>query len=125
MAANYSTLLKNARLDVVNDYINAGGGAGYIEIGTTAMALILAKIILSDPAAPAAAAGVLTLTMPKSDTNAPATGTAAEARIRDSNDLDVVTGFTVGTGSEDIVLDSVSITITQTVTINTATISHA
>jgi len=125
MAANYSTLLKNARLDQVNDFINAGATFGTLEIGTAAMASILATINLADPAAPAAAAGVLTLTMPQSDTSADNTGTAAEARIKDSNALDVVTGLTVGVAAEDIVLDSVSITQLQTVTINTATITHA
>jgi hypothetical protein len=124
MAANYSTLLKNARLDLVNDYINAGGTFGYIEIATTAHALVLATVNLADPAAPAAAAGVLTMTMPQSDSSADNTGTAAEAKIFDSNNLEVIGGLTVGTGSEDIVLDSTSITQLQTVTINTATITH-
>jgi len=124
MAVNYSTLLKNARLDLVNDYINAGAGAGYIEIATTGHASVLATINLAIPPAPAAASGVLTLTMPQSDSSADNTGTAAEAKIFDSNNLEVIGGLTVGTGSEDIVLDSVSITQTQTVTINTATITH-
>jgi hypothetical protein len=62
--------------------------------------------------------------MPQSDTSADGTGTAAAARIRTGADGDVVTGLTVGTGSEDIVLDSTSITTGQTVTISSATISH-
>lgn len=121
----YSTLLKNARLDQINTFINAGAGAGKLEIGTTAMGTVLATIPLADPAAPAAAGGVLTLTMPQSDTSADATGTAAEARIRDSDDLDVITGLTVGTSGTDVILDNLSIAITQTVTINSATITHA
>jgi len=124
MAVTYPTLLKNARLDLVNTYINAGAGAGKLEIGTAGMATVLATITLADPAAPAAAGGVLTLTMPQSDASADASGTAAAARIRDSNDLDVVTGLTVGTSGTDIILDSVSVTIGQTVTINSATITH-
>jgi hypothetical protein len=67
---------------------------------------------------------VLTFTMPQSDTAADNSGTAAEARIRTSADADVVTGLTVGTSGTNIVLDSTSITAGQTVTINSATITH-
>lgn len=122
MAVTYTTAVKNARLDAVTTAI---GSAGKLEIGTTGMASTLATITLGSPAAPGAASGVLTFTMPQSDSSADADGTAAEARIRTSGDVDVITGLTVGTGSEDIVLDSVSITTGQTVTINSATITHA
>ena len=52
-------------------------------------------------------------------------GTAAAARIRTGADADVVTGLTVGTSDADIILDSVSITAGQTVTLNSASITHA
>jgi hypothetical protein len=121
MAVTYPAALKNTRLDAVTTAI---GASGKLEIGTAGMASILATIPLANPAAPGASSGVLTLTMPQSDTSADGTGTAAAARIRTGADGDVVTGLTVGTGSEDIVLDSTSITTGQTVTISSATISH-
>lgn len=121
MAVVYNETLKNARLDEVTAAI---GTDGKLEIGTTGMASVLASITLADPAAPAASGGVLTLTMPQSDTDADATGTAAAARIRTSADADVVTGLTVSDTSGDIVLDTVSITAGQTVTITAATITH-
>jgi len=124
MTVIYTTTLKNNRLDEVTALIDAGTGPGKLEIGTTGMASILATVLLNDPAAPAAASGVLTFTMPQSDTSADNTGEAAEARIRDSDNNDVVTGLTVGIAAEDVVLDSVSITSGQTVTINSATITH-
>ncbi len=125
MSADYSTLLKNARLDLVDDFINVSP-PGELHIAPAGgFGTILATIVLANPAAPAAAAGVLTLTMPQSDSSADNTGTATQARIQDGAALDVVTGLTVGVGSEDIVLDSVSITQLQTVTINSATITHA
>jgi len=124
MTVIYTTTLKNNRLDEVTALIDAGTGPGKLEIGTTGMASILATVLLNDPAAPAAASGVLTFTMPQSDTSADNTGEAAEARIRDSDNNDVVTGLTVGIAAEDVVLDSVSITQLQTVTINSATITH-
>jgi len=120
MAITYSTAVKNTRLDAVTTAI---GTAGVIEIGTTGMASVLASITLANPAAAAAASGVLTLTMPRSDTSANATGTAAEARITDGTST-IISGLTVGTTGTDVVLDSISITSGQTVTLNSAVITH-
>ena len=123
MAIIYTIAVKNARLNAVTTAI---GTTGVLEIGTTAMGTVLATIPLANPAAPAASGGVLTFTMPQSDTAADATGTAAAARIRTaSGGTDIVTGFTVGTSASDIILDSVNITLGQTVTINSATITHS
>lgn len=123
MAVTYTVAVKNARLNAVTTAI---GATGVLEIGTTAMGTVLATIPLANPAAPGASGGVLTFTMPQSDTSADATGTAAAARIRTAGGgTDIVTGLTVGTSGSDINLDSTSITATQTVTINSATITHA
>jgi hypothetical protein len=128
MAVTYSTAVKNTRLDAVTTAIDAGTGspsAGSLQIGTAGMASVLAVIDFNSPtAAPAAAGGVLTFSMPQSDTEANATGTAAEAIIVDSDGTTVVSGLTVGTAATDIILDSTSITAGQTVTINSATITH-
>ena len=125
MAVNYTNAVKAARMTAVRDQIDAGTGAGILQIGTTGMGTVLAEITLNDPSGTISGA-VLTLSgFPKSDTSANATGTAAAARIRDSSGTDVITGLTVGTTGSDINLDSVSITAGQTVTINSATITHA
>ncbi len=121
MAVTYTAAAKEDRMDAVVALI---GTAGKLEIGTTAMATTLATITLDNPAGTTSGA-VLTFTMPKSDTDADADGTAAAARIVTSGDVDVITGLTVGVAAEDIVLDSVSITSGQTVTISSATITHA
>ena len=123
MAVTYTTAVKNARLDAV---ISAIGATGVLEIGTTGMAAILATINL-DATAGTTSGGILTFAgFPKSDTNADGTGTAAEARIRTAPaGTDIITGLTVGQGSGDVNLDSTSITAGQTVTINSATITHA
>lgn len=123
MAVNYSTALKNARMNAV---ITAIGSTGVVEIGTANMALVLATIPLAATAG-AAANGVLTFAMPQSDQSADATGTASAARIRTaSGGTDIITGLTVGLAGSgaDIILDSVSITAGQTVTLNGATITH-
>jgi hypothetical protein len=125
MAVTYSTAVKNARLLAVRDSIDAGAGAGVLQIGTTGMAQILAEITLADPSA-TATNGILTFSgFPRSDTSANNTGTAAAARIRDSNGVDIITGLTVGTSNADIVLDNTSINSGQVITINSATITHA
>jgi hypothetical protein len=103
--------------------IDAAGTTAKLEIGSAGMASILATISLANPIG-VAAAGVLTLTVPRSDTSADNTGTAAAARIRTGADADVVTGLTVGTAATDIILNSTSITAAQTVTLNSGTITH-
>lgn len=125
MAVIYTTAVKTARMTATRDQIDAGSGPGVLQIGTTGMASILAEITLDDPSG-TVTSGVLSLSgFPKSDTSANNTGTAAAARIRDSSGTDVITGLTVGLSAADIILDSVSITAGQTVTINSAAITHA
>jgi len=121
MAVVYVVALKNTRLDAVT---TAAGASAELEIATTGFATVLATIPLANPIAPGAAAGVLTFTMPQSDTAADDTGTAAEAKITDGAAGDIVTGLTVGLAATDIILDSLDITAGQTVTINSATITH-
>ena len=127
MPVTYPNAVKNARMAAV---VTQAGSTAVLEIGTTGMATVLATINLGNPIAGAASgAGVLTLSgFPRSDTSADATGTAAAARIRTaSGGTDIITGLTVtltGNGG-DITLDSLSITAGQTVTINSAVITHA
>ena len=122
MAVTYPAAVKNARLSAV---VTAIGTAGKIEIGTAGMASVLAVIDLGNPAG-TVSGGILTFSgFPRSDTSADASGTAAAARIRDSGNTDIVTGLTVGTSAADIILDSVAITAGQTVTLNSASITHA
>ena len=124
MAVVYPVALKNTRLTSVVTAIDAGATGGTLQIGTAGFATVLADIVLADPSG-TVAAGVLTLSgMPRSDTSANATGTAAEARIRDSNGADVVTGLTVGTTGTNIVLNTVSIVAAAVVEITSGTITH-
>lgn len=123
MAVIYSTTVKSSRMTVVRDAIDNGTSGGTLEIGTTSMASVLAIIPLADPCG-SVASGVLTFTMPQSDTSADATGTAAEARIKDSSGTVIVSGLTVGTSGANINLSSVGITVGDTVTLSSAAITH-
>jgi hypothetical protein len=125
MAVIYSTAAKNARLEGVVNTIDAGSGPGVLQIGTTGMGTVLASITLADPCG-TVSGGVLTFSgFPRSDTSADANGTAAAARIRDSNGNDVITGLTVGlVGSgADIIFESVSFNVGEIITLNSATIT--
>jgi hypothetical protein len=121
MAVVYNTTLKNTRM---TDVVTAIGTTGVLQIGTSGMGTVLAEIPLANPAG-TVSGGVLTFTMPQSDTSANATGTAAEARIRTaSGGTDIVTGLTVSTSGANINLSSTSITAGDTVTMSSATITH-
>jgi hypothetical protein len=126
MPVTYNTTVKNARLDAVNTAI---GTTGVLEIGTAGMASVLATIALGNPAAGSAASGLLTFSgFPRSDTSADATGTAAAARIRTATGgTDIVTGLTVTAagGGGDVILNTLTITAGQTVSITNMTITHA
>ena len=124
MAVTYTSAVKVARMNAV---VTAIGATGVLEIGTAAMAAVLATISLQSTAGTVAGAGVLTLSgFPASDTSADGSGTAAAARIRTaSGGTDIITGLTVGLSGTDVILDSTNVTAGQTVTINSAVITHA
>lgn len=124
MAITYTTAVKTARMTAVRDQIDLGAGAGILKIRDSGN-VVLASITLADPSG-TITNDVLTFSgFPRSDTAADATGTANNAIITDSNGTTVISGLTVGLSASDIILDSLSITLGQTVTLNSATITHA
>ena len=128
MAVNYATALKTTRMNAVVAAIDAGSGAGVLEIGTTSFASTLAQITLNDPCGTVSGA-VLTLDVDPvpSDASANATGTAAVARIKDSDGNVIVSGLTVTAsgGGGDIIIGSTSIVSGQAVSLTSATITHS
>ena len=122
MSVTYSAAVKTARMQAVRDAINAGAGPGVLQIGTAAMASVLASIPLTDPVTVSGA--VLTALAAPATVAASAAGTAAAARIRDSDGNDIVTGLTVGTSAADVIVDNTNIANGQNVTANSATITH-
>jgi hypothetical protein len=136
--ANFRILeaVRNSMLDTLNTALNAGTGPAEIRIysgsqpanANTALSgnTLLATLVLSDPAAPAAASGVLTIdvTPVPEDTSADATGTASFARVVDSAgtvvfDCDV----TATGGGGTIELNTVSIVAGGPVRITSFTIT--
>ena len=125
MAVNYNETVKNNRLTQVVNAIDAGASPGYIEICTAAYASVLAQVTLNDPCG-TVATGVLTFDVDPvpEDSSANNTGTAAIARIKDSDGTVVCDGLTVGTGSENIVLNTTTINAGDIVQITSASITH-
>ena len=129
MTIGFLAALRNNMLDEIKTLIDAGAGAGLLRIynGTRpatggAATTLLAELTFSDPSAPAAAAGVLTFSAITQDSSANATGTATWARVVDSA-ATFVMDMSVGTSGADINLNSVSITVTQAVSVTSATVT--
>lgn len=119
MAVTYATAVKTDRITATRDYF----ANGTLEILTAADAL-LATFGLSASGG-SISTDTWTLAFDASTVTASGTGTASKAQIKDSLGNAHLTGLTVGTGSEDIVLDNTSINSGQDVTLSSATIQHA
>lgn len=122
MAATYNATLKNTRMTSV---VTAIGTAGYLNF-YTAGAVLLASLPLSNPAG-TVSGGVLTITVPMTDSTADATGTAVSATVStaiDGGGTVVISGLTVSSTAGDIVLSSTNIVAGQPVTITAASITH-
>jgi hypothetical protein len=121
MAVIYASALRTTRMDAV---LAAIGNAGKIKVYTSADTL-LATWTLPTPSG-SVSGDILTFDCDPdiADSSADATGTASKATITTAADAVIVSGLTVGTGSENIVLNTASIVATATVTLQTGTITH-
>lgn len=119
MSVTYATAVKTDRITATRDHF----ASGTLEIQASDNT-VLATFTLS------ASGGTIstdtwTLVFAASTVTAGATGTATKAQMKTSGAAANLTGLTVGTSGADIVLDSVSITSGQDVTLSSATIQHA
>jgi hypothetical protein len=126
MALTHTTAVRDGITNYVVDLIDAGAGAGTLII-TTGAEVEVATLTFTDGAFDASgsaggnAAGVATAETITSDTDA--TGNAGDVDefiIKDSNSLEVVRG-SVGSGSGDIDLSSLSISSGDTVSVSALT----
>lgn len=124
MTISYASAIKDARMNAALAGIDGNASPATLEICTAAYASVLVTITLAKPSF-TMSGGVLTMAgVPKSGV-AGNTGTAAVARIKDGGGGIQAQGLTVGTSGSDINLNSTSITSGQTVTITSATVTHA
>lgn len=133
MTIALSTAARNARLNALRDTIDAGVGAGLLRIyngtrpasGGTATTK-LAELTLTDPSAPNASSGVLTLSSITDDSAADASGTATWFRIVDSAGNFVVDGdISDPAGSAELKLVNTNIAINQPVQVSSFTFTEA
>lgn len=130
MALGLSSTIRNARLNVIRDAIDAGPAAGFLRVydgvrpvtGGAATTL-LAELTFSDPSAANASGGVLTFSAITADTSANATGTATWCRIVDSTGAFVTDG-SVGTSNADYILNTTAITAGIQVSCSSGAISE-
>lgn len=125
------TARKNAAANAVVDLLDAGAGAGYVEIRTgtqpatvdsAATGTLLGTLPLSDPAFGSATGGVATAGAITSDTNADASGTAGWFRAYDSNGTAVIDGSCSGSGGGgDMEFDDPAIVAGGTINISSWT----
>lgn len=128
MTLGLSTTLRNNRLDQIRALIDAGVSAGLLRIYDGARPATggapttkLAELTLSDPCAPGAAGGQLTLSAIGADLTADATGTATWFRIVDSAGNFVMDGSVTATGGGgDITFNTVAFVAGAQVTITSA-----
>lgn len=126
MTTGYATSLRNAQLDAIT---TAVGNAGKLQIydgtrpatgGTATTKLV--EFTLGSPFAPAAAAGVLSPTLPSATTGITA-GTATWFRITTSGGTFVLDG-SAGISATDLILNTATISSGVNVTVSAFTISR-
>lgn len=117
---------RNDMVDALTVLVDAGttNPTGTFEVWTAGFAIKLVDIDVPNPAFGAAAAGVATLNGVPLTGIAVATGTAAVFKMVDRDDAEVYRG-TVGIAGSgaDAIIDSTSITINDTVQLNSHSIT--
>ncbi len=132
MAFRLGTAARNAGVNAAINLVDAGGGPGFIQIRTSTQptnvgdadtGTLLATLPLSATAFGAASTGTKTANTITSDTNADASGTATQFRMKDFSNVVIADG-TCGLGSGDLSFDNNVIVAGGTVAITSFSISQ-
>lgn len=127
MTVEYTVALRNARMTLVQQTIDAAGTHGWIRL-TDGGTNVLSNVPLANPPCGSIANGVLTFVgMPLIDQSAALSGTAIAAIVYDGNNNVVISQLTVGPpgGLTDIVLSPTNtIVATQALSITAASITE-
>lgn len=126
--------VRSAMADAAVDLIDAGPGAGTVQIrtggqpataGAAASGTLLGTLTLSDPAFGAAVNGVATAGAVTGDSSADATGTAGWYRVLDSTGATVMDGaISEAGGGGDMILDKVTVIAGGTISITSWTVTQ-
>lgn len=129
MTVQYSTAIRNARLDVIETttgttpILTIRTGAAPANPAAANSGTVLATINLPSDWMAAASAGVKAMSGTWSDNAADATGTAAHFRIHDSAGTTCHLQGTVGTSAADMIVDNVSFNAGQAFSITAFSIT--
>ena len=126
MAITLTTAARNAACDAIVDLVDAGAGAGTLEIKSAASTVAgtneVATLTFADPAFGAAATGVASLASAMTDDTSATGGTATDYTVFDSNNNAVWQGA-VSTSGSDLNLSSTTIGAGDTVSVSTFTLT--
>lgn len=129
MTLQYSTVLRNAKLDAIETAIGVSAvlkirtGAVPANVATVDSGTVLATVLLPSDWMAAASSGSKAKSGTWEDTLADASGTAAHFRVYASDGTTAHIQGTVGVSGTDMIVDSVSFTAGQDFIVNTFTIT--
>ena len=127
MTTGYNAALRNAQMDAITTFAGAGAKlrlySGARPATGGAVTTLLSEHTLGTPFAPAAAAGVLSPTLP-ANVSASATGTAAWFRVVKADGTTHVMDGDCGTAGTDMVLNSTALTLGVAVAVTGWTITR-
>jgi len=118
MAITHGSAVRGDLAQAVLDAVDGGTGAGKVVVMTAADA-VLATIALQDPSYSRSGAVLTALGVPLS-TTATGTGTAAKAKVVDSDDTTIYAG-SCGMSDADFIIDNTSLVAGQTVRLTAMT----
>lgn len=134
MVTRIPTNVRSAMANAAVDLIDAGPGAGTVQIrtggqpataGTAATGTLLGTLTLSDPAFADAVNGVATAGAITGDSSADATGTAGWYRVLDSTGATVMDGaISEAGGGGDMILDKTAIVQGGTISVTSWTVTQ-
>lgn len=125
MAVTYSAATKTARMTAVLNQIDGAANAGTIRVRKTGGVTVAIFQPGSKPFG-TVSGDILTISAdPDLTDDALAAGTVTSAVITTSTGATVISGLTVGTVGTDIIIDNDTVTLGQTMTLTSGTITHA
>lgn len=124
MSVTYNQNVRNARLQVVANAIDAGSGNGILVVAAAGGAPIITSITLAKPCG-TVASGVLTFSGLPLTQIAGLTATAGTAYLTDSTGTVVASGLTVGLpgSGADLIMSQVGVVGGDILTLTAATIT--
>ncbi len=131
MSLQYSTAVRNARLDAIESTIGTSAimrirtGSVPATCATADAGTVVATLNLPSDWMAAASSGTKAMSGTWQDASADATGTAAHFRIYDSAGTTCHMQGTVGTSGTDLIVDSTSFTSGQSFSITAFTLTAA